>query len=105
MAVPTITPEQRAAALERAMEARRARAGYKARLKRGEVTLGNALGSTDPVVRRMRVRELLEVLPGIGPKRARGIMLVAGIDGTRRVAGLGPRQRERLLVAYIEAVA
>jgi hypothetical protein len=44
---PTLTPEQRAAALAKAAEARAARADIKARLKMGSITLREALSSDD----------------------------------------------------------
>ena len=105
MALPTLTDEQRAEYSKRAAAARKARADLKARIKRGEVALETVLGSEDPVVLRMRVRDLLVSLPGVGPKKAGKLMDEAGIAGSRRVSGLGIRQREKLLEAYGEAVA
>ena len=43
MALPQLTDEQRKAALEKAAEARKARAELKASLKRGETTLQDVL--------------------------------------------------------------
>ena len=43
MALPALTPEQRAAALEKAAEARAQRAQMKGRLKSGEVALSAVL--------------------------------------------------------------
>ena len=49
MALPPLTPEQRAAALEKAARARKERAEVKARLKKAELTLSQVLkdGQTD----------------------------------------------------------
>jgi len=44
---PALTPEQRAAALQKAAEARAARAELKEKLKMGSVTLSDALAKAD----------------------------------------------------------
>ena len=105
MALPTLTGEQRSEGLRRAAAARKARADLKARVKRGEVTLGTVLASEDPVALRMRVKELLTSLPGIGAKKAEKLMASVGIAESRRVGGLGAKQTERLLEACARAVA
>ena len=43
MAIPTLSPEQLQSARSAATQARRARADFKNRLRRGELTLGQAL--------------------------------------------------------------
>ena len=52
MALPPLTPEQRAAALQKAAEARRARAEVKNRLKYSQGSLGDVIkeGLADEVV-------------------------------------------------------
>jgi guanylate kinase len=45
----------------------------------------------------MRVIELLTSLPQMGPLRAESLMEKVGISRTRRIAGLGVRQRRELL--------
>jgi ribosomal protein S13 len=47
----------------------------------------------------LRVTWLLEALPGVGPVRAERLMAAAGIAPSRRVRGLGERQRAALLDA------
>ncbi len=76
MALPQLTEEQRAAALEKAAAARRARAELKDRLKRGGTTLGEVLkqSDTDEVLGKMKVSALLEAMPGVGKVRAAQIM-------------------------------
>ncbi|MFM7874675.1 MAG: hypothetical protein ACKO8Y_08705 [Actinomycetota bacterium] len=44
----------------------------------------------------MRVKELLEALPGFGSIRAAAILDRVGISQTRRVQGLGSTQRQKL---------
>ena len=98
MPLPNLTPEQRQAALAKAAEARRARAELKARLKASGATLGDVLrqGETDEVVGKMKVSAVLEALPGVGKVRAQKIMERVGIAPSRRVRGLGTKQREAL---------
>lgn len=98
MALPTLTPEQRAAALEKAAKARKDRAEVKHNLKGGALTLPAVLsrGQTDDTVGKMKVLALLESLPGVGKVRARQIMERLGIAESRRVRGLGANQRAAL---------
>ncbi len=98
MALPPLTPDQRAAALEKAARARKERAEIKARLKKNELKLSDVLkeGQTDDVLGKMKVSALLEAVPGIGKVRARQIMERLGIAESRRVRGLGANQRAAL---------
>ena len=99
MALPTLTDEQRKAALEKAAQARHARAELREKVKTGKVSLKEVLDSTDPITERMKVSALIESLPGYGKAKAAKIMDELGISATRRVKGLGARQREQLLEA------
>ena len=99
MALPTLTDEQRKAALEKAAQARQARAELREKVKTGKVSLKEVLDSTDPIAERMKVSALIESLPGYGKAKAAKIMDELGISATRRVKGLGARQREQLLEA------
>lgn len=94
MALPTLTPEQRAAALEKAAEARKARAELKNKLKNGGTTLSQVLqdGQENDIVGKMKVSAVLESLPGVGKVKAAQIMDELGISETRRVRGLGSNQ-------------
>lgn len=94
---PQLTPEQRAAALAKAGEARAARADIKARLKMGSMSLLEALDSDDPNVAKLKVVAMLESLPGVGKVKARRVMEDIGIADNRRVQGLGAQQRSALL--------
>jgi len=96
---PTLTSEQRAAALEKAKEARSARADIKARLKMGSMSLSEALASDDSNVGKLKVVSLLESLPGVGKVKARKVMDDIGIADNRRIQGLGTQQRQSLLTA------
>ena len=98
MPLPSLTPEQRAAALEKAAAARKARAELRERLKSKGATVGDVLkqGETDEVIGKMRVSAVLESLPGVGKARAAKIMERLEISPTRRVRGLGANQRKAL---------
>ena len=100
--VPTLSPQQRAAALTRASQARAARADLRQRLKSRAVGLPEVLeaGRTDPVVARMRVVTVLESMPGVGPATAVRLMHELGIAASRRIRGLGPHQRTALLERF-----
>ena len=100
MALPQLTDEQRKAALEKAAAARHARAELREKIKKGEVSLESM--ECEMAVRtrsRMKVSTLIESLPGYGKAKAAKIMEELGISATRRVQGLGVRQREQLLEA------
>jgi hypothetical protein len=97
MALPNLSDEQRAAALEKAKIARVARKELREKIKNGEVSIEEVLNSDDPIAARMKVSALIESLPGYGKAKATKIMDELGISPNRRVKGLGERQRENLL--------
>jgi DNA uptake protein ComE-like DNA-binding protein len=98
VALPPLTPEQRTAALEKAAAARRARADLKVRLKSSGASLTDVLasGETEEAIGKMKVVAVLEALPGVGKVRAQRIMEKLEISPSRRVRGLGAKQREAL---------
>ncbi|RDH13747.1 integration host factor, actinobacterial type [Tsukamurella pulmonis] len=101
MPLPTLTPEQRQAALAKAAEVRSARAAIKADLKAGRTTLAAVLGRSDePAVGKMKVSALLEALPKVGKVKAQELMAELEIAENRRVSGLGERQRAGLLERF-----
>ena len=100
MALPTMSPEQRQVALEKAREARTARSAMLADLKAGTLTLADVLGRDDDLARKTKVNQVLRALPGVGQARASAMMERAGITADRRVGGLGARQREQLLAEF-----
>ncbi len=97
MALPNLSDEQRAAALEKAKIARVARKELREKIKNGEVSIEEVLNSDDPIAARMKVSALIESLPGYGKAKVTKIMDELGISPNRRVKGLGERQRENLL--------
>jgi hypothetical protein len=100
MALPQLTPEQRAQALQKAAAARKARAELKGELKSGKLSLQQVLKRDDDTVGKMKVSVVLESLPGVGKVRVGKIMEELDISATRRVRGLGAKQRELLLAKF-----
>lgn len=102
MALPQLTPEQRAAALEKAAIARRERAQLKDDLKRGNTDLKKVLSEVEnnEILGKMKVSALLEALPKVGKVKAQEIMNDLEIAPTRRLRGLGDRQRRALLERF-----
>jgi hypothetical protein len=98
MPLPTLSDEDRKAALAKAAEARRKRAELKAELKSGKRNLKDVLAkNNDDTVGKMKVSNVLESLPGVGKVRAQKLMEELDISASRRVRGLGAKQREMLL--------
>ena len=102
MALPELTPEQRQEALAKAAEARKQRAELKASLKRGDTNLKEVLAKaeSDKIIGKTKVSALLEALPKVGKVKAREIMEELEIAQTRRLRGLGDRQRRALLERF-----
>ncbi|WIB14261.1 guanylate kinase [Curtobacterium sp. MCPF17_050] len=96
----------RVAAAKAAVAARRARAAVKAAVSSGErspLEVAKAAWSEDESVvaataaeRSLRVRDLLTSLPGVGPARAEAVMGALRIAPSKRLGGLGSRQRTEL---------
>lgn len=99
MTLPSLTPEQRAAALARAAEVRRARSEFKQSIKAKRLGLAQALeqADTNDMIAKVKVSELLSSLPGVGKVKAAALMEEFGIAETRRLRGLGAQQRELIL--------
>ncbi len=106
MPVPPLTAEERAAALEKAAAARRTRAAVSAELHAAGDRVGEVLHAVvaraehDDAVAKMRVAALLDALPGIGKVRAAEIMDRLAISPSRRVRGLGAKQRAALAAEF-----
>ena len=100
--LPTLSPEDRAAALEKAAVIRKARAELKKQLKSGETTLMHVLDRvpSDEMVSKLSVSAVLQSMPGIGKVRAMQIMEKLKIAESRRLKGLGEQQRKALLAEF-----
>ncbi len=98
MALPNLSDADRQAALKKAAEARQKRAELRAKIKSGDMSFAQVMAKTDdPIVARMKVSTLLESLPGYGKAKAAKIMDELQISESRRIQGLGARQREALM--------
>jgi guanylate kinase len=104
-APPQLTPEQRNAALLKAAQSRKRRAEIKIKIKNGEYSIDAVLelAQSDEAVAKMRVRELLEALSGVGKIRAGALMEKLNISATRRIAGLGRHQIKELRSEFMKS--
>ena len=103
---PALTAEQRQQALQKAAAARRVRAEVKEKLKIGSMSLAELIEQADragdpgEMLAKLKVVSVLESLPGVGKVRARRIMEELEISESRRIRGLGAKQRVALLERF-----
>lgn len=95
---PQLTAEERALALAKAAFSRKRRAEVKAQIKSGKLTMDAVLeiSKTDDAIAKMRVKELLESVSGVGKIRALSLMERLKISPQRRIQGLGRHQLKDL---------
>ncbi len=100
--MPRIVPPDvdRAAASRAAVAARRARAEIKRAVAEQRRTpldvLETGWSEQDSFETTLRVRELITSIPGFGPVRSAKLMEQLGISPSKRIGGLGIRQRRTL---------
>ena len=100
MPLPQMTEEQRAEALKKAAETRKARSEFRAKIKAGEVTAKEALSRRDdPIVGKIKVAQFIQSFPGWGKAKAEKLMAEIGIAEDRRLKGLGENQVAKLVEA------
>ena len=101
---PVLTPEQRELALKKAAQSRRRRAEIKLEVKKGNLNIDHVLelAKTDEAVAKMRVKDFLESLSGVGKVRASALMERFNISPTRRIQGLGRQQIKDLHDEFIK---
>lgn len=100
--IPKLTEEQRRENLEKAMRARQRRAQVLKQVAAGEKTVADVIAMADDGdedMARMRVFTLLKAVPGYGFARSQRLMRRIGISESRRVRGLGARQRAEIIDA------
>jgi len=93
--LPVMTDEQRRKNLEKASAVRKERKALLDLVREGAVSFEKA--SADPKYWRIPVVRLLIAVPGVGKAKATQLMTEAGVSPTRRVKGLGCRQREYII--------
>jgi guanylate kinase len=102
---PKLSSEQRSAALAKAAHSRKRRAEIKSKIKNSDYSIDAVLelARTDEAIAKMRVRELLEALSGVGKIRAQNLMERFNISPTRRIAGLGRHQIKELRNEFMKS--
>ncbi|MDJ0953428.1 MAG: integration host factor, actinobacterial type [Acidimicrobiia bacterium] len=102
MPAPKMTDEQRAAALERAAEARRVRAEVKQLLKTGSLTLEELFerAEEDDLIAGIKVGAVVVSMPHMGKIKAIRLLEELGIDESKRLRALGSRQKASLLASF-----
>ena len=95
---PVLTHEQRVAASALAVANRRRRAEIKRLVKSGQLSLEELfdLAKREDCVAQMRAVDLVSALPSVGEVTAAKIMADANIAQSRRIRGLGPKQRAEI---------
>ncbi|MDO4841211.1 MAG: integration host factor, actinobacterial type [Phoenicibacter congonensis] len=97
MPAPTMTPEQRQAALDKAREVRSKRSELTKKIQMDVKKPVDVLKHVDdPIVGRMKVKTFINAVPGYGKVKAEKLMDELGIQESRRLQGLGSRQMEGL---------
>ena len=101
MTLPPTDPALRQQAVSAAVAARQHRAQLRQAVKQGQWDIRRVLHEvdTDPVLARMRVKDLVSAFPGFGPARTDTLLVTLKIAPDRRLGTLGIRQRERLVHA------
>jgi guanylate kinase len=101
---PQLTAEQRVAALAKASASRKRRAEVKNQIKNGLLSIDDvlSLALSDDAIGKMRVKELLESLSGVGKIRVISLMDRLNISPTRRIQGLGRHQLKELRNEFVK---
>jgi hypothetical protein len=96
---PQLSQQDRINARAKAVAARRVRAHISAELSAGRLTVPAVMiqARHDDAVARMKVRDVFESLPGVGPQRANQLMAKFKIAEAKRIGGLGARQRVEVI--------
>ena len=94
-----MTDEERAAALAKAGAARRARAEMKELLSTGSMTLAEvfATAEEDDIIAGTKIYPVVVAMPGMGKVTTKRLFEEHGISETRRIRGLGSRQKQLLV--------
>ena len=102
---PQLTAEQRQQALLKAANSRKRRAEVKSKMKNSEISIDDILllAKTEDAIAKMRVKELLESLSGVGKVRAQSLMERLNISPSRRIQGLGRLQVKQLREEFMRS--
>jgi guanylate kinase len=102
---PQLTPKERQEALLKAAISRKRRAEIKTKVKNAEISFDAILelAKDEDAIAKMRVKELLESLSGVGKVRAQTLMDRLKISPTRRIQGLGRLQIKQLREEFMKS--
>ena len=102
---PQLTPKERQEALLKATISRKRRAEIKTKIKIGGISFDAILelAKDEDAIAKMRVKELLESLSGVGKVRAQTLMDRLKISPTRRIQGLGRLQIKQLREEFMKS--
>lgn len=101
MTAPELTTEQRQANLEKAMKIRKERSEIRAKISNGIYTAAIVVQRAlegEQAYAGMRVKQLINAMPGYGFKRTQALMEELHIAENKRVGGLGSVQAANLIV-------
>lgn len=94
------TKEERIANLEKAMKLRKERAALRSQLASGVLTVRDLINLAergDKAASGMRVKQMINALPGYGFKKTQALMHALSIAESKRVGGLGVNQAHALI--------
>jgi len=102
VAIPKLSEQELQAARKAATQARRTRADFKDRVRKGSLSIGEALRQApkDDVLAHIKVVDLLKTQRRIGQVRAEEIMSRLSIAPTRRIRGLGKHQIDGIVQEF-----
>lgn len=106
MTAPELTKEQRLENLEKAKRMRNARAKIREKLADGTYSVADVIGfasDADHAAYGMRVKQMINALPGYGFSRTQQTMSSLGIAENKRIGGLG-RKQAQALIAKLDGV-
>lgn len=101
MLPPRLSDRSRRKAGRSAVRARQERSEVKAKVASGQIYLFDLFGDERDSIKRMKLADLLQAVPGIGSKRAELIMDRSEISKSRRLGGVGRRQIEALRQEFL----
>lgn len=98
--IPELTDEQRRENVRKAKEMRIERGALRRRIERGELSVSDVIAMDTQAAQRMRVYHLLCSIPHVGRAKAQKLMEEMHVSPSRRVMGLGSRQRAALVEKF-----
>lgn len=97
--IPALTNEQRKEAARKAAEFRKHRASVLNKVRHGELSLPEVLNiaEQDEVIAGCKVFNLIKAVPRYGTTKSEQVMHDLKIAKSRRIRGLGQKQKEALI--------